>query len=421
MALDYNILLQGRQSQVPDILGMMQKSESIKRSRQERNLIDEQSKKDEKKRQTFAELYQKNDGDFTRIAQGMANSGYADEALKFTDIANKQKILKQQEEEYKANLEDKTLKRILPLMSQMSPEQRQEFARNAYSRTGLDISEIDEIGPIDDELYKSMTSHYGISGGKYAPEIVYGPGGEIYQASRQPGETKLSPYTLPSGDLATKFVKPELIQSGGGQYYVNPVSGKQNYVGPTGRPGQLIETDEGTLTLVPGTTTAVPVTQPSGEPVSKQKVTPEIKEKIRSKLNTVAIMRNQLQNVKDKFNAIKGSNISSQPLGGGLTKGGRAFDSAVDALRTTVRQLTRTPGEGSMSDWEGKLNMAQLPKREIYDDITQQQIDQLDELIKTIESGYSEYSKTGYIPEINKPKSAPNKKGQRRKATLEDF
>jgi ribosomal protein S13 len=71
------------------------------------------------------------------------------------------------------------------------------------------------------------------------------------------------------------------------------------------------------------------------------------------------------------------------------TESGKAFDAAVNGMRNTITSLTRVPGVGAMSDYETKLSQASMPNREEYESVTQQQIDQVAQLIQTLEDGYA--------------------------------
>lgn len=124
---------------------------------------------------------------------------------------------------------------------------------------------------------------------------------------------------------------------------------------------------------------------------------------VQSKIQHIQVARAQMENVKTAFEGIKGG-LSAGP-GGQLmpTENGQKFDAAVDGLKNTIRALTRTPGEGSMSDWEGKVAQAQLPSRGKYESVTQQQIDQLDQMIAILDSGYN-----GMVPAKDSIGSGPS-------------
>ncbi|MGE0289539.1 MAG: hypothetical protein AB7I42_26120 [Bradyrhizobium sp.] len=114
-------------------------------------------------------------------------------------------------------------------------------------------------------------------------------------------------------------------------------------------------------------------------------------ENARSKLQSTQLARKQLDAIKDAWLKIKDTTFSAGP-GASLipTEAGRAFDKAVDAFRQTNRTLTRTPGEGALSDFETRLAQAALPDRGDYESVTEQSIQQLQDMLDTIESGYSQ-------------------------------
>jgi hypothetical protein len=109
----------------------------------------------------------------------------------------------------------------------------------------------------------------------------------------------------------------------------------------------------------------------------------------KQKLIDLQSVRNQLALVQQKFAPLKDS-LAAGPFGAGYlpTEDGKRYDAAVALLQQFVRKLTRTPGEGSMSDWEGKLAMLANPSRNDYESVTQDKIDQLNSLVNQIEQGY---------------------------------
>jgi hypothetical protein len=72
------------------------------------------------------------------------------------------------------------------------------------------------------------------------------------------------------------------------------------------------------------------------------------------------------------------------------TERGKAFDAAVDQMRSTLTALTRVPGVGAMSDYETRLDQAKFPSRQNYESVTAQQIDAIDGMLNAIESGYTD-------------------------------
>jgi hypothetical protein len=110
----------------------------------------------------------------------------------------------------------------------------------------------------------------------------------------------------------------------------------------------------------------------------------------KQKLIDLQSVKNQLALVRQKFAPLQGS-LSAGGFGQGMipTVTGKQFDGAVSLLSQFIRKMTRTPGEGSMSDWEGKLALLANPNRGDYEAVTADKLDQLDALVNQIEQGYS--------------------------------
>lgn len=75
---------------------------------------------------------------------------------------------------------------------------------------------------------------------------------------------------------------------------------------------------------------------------------------------------------------------------GGLDAESDVFDKAVATLTALVRNLTRTPGEGSMSDYESRLAAAIPPSRRSTPEAREEAMATLRELIETTRAGYEE-------------------------------
>ena len=111
--------------------------------------------------------------------------------------------------------------------------------------------------------------------------------------------------------------------------------------------------------------------------------------KIDEKLQTVALVRGQLARARAAFDRIRDT-VSAGPGGQFVpTADGFAFDAAAKGLGQTIRQLTRTPGEGAMSDYESKLAAAIVPDRGSFEGLTEAKINELEQIINDIEAGYS--------------------------------
>jgi hypothetical protein len=130
--------------------------------------------------------------------------------------------------------------------------------------------------------------------------------------------------------------------------------------------------------------------QPVGAPTSGQPLSPKDTNTARTKLTQVKVARQQLNVAKQKFAAIKDS-LSAGPGGKYLpTPAGKAFDAAIDTMRSSITALTKVPGLGSMSDYETRLDQAKFPDRGQYEDVAGQQLQAIEDLLNTVDGGYSE-------------------------------
>jgi hypothetical protein len=111
---------------------------------------------------------------------------------------------------------------------------------------------------------------------------------------------------------------------------------------------------------------------------------------IQGKLTSLDVAQRQLDVLKEKAKAAKG--FSTGGLGGVgkylPTESGKQFDAAVDQMRQSITGLTRVPGIGAMSDFETRLNQAQLPNRGDYESVVAQKIEGLQNLLDQLRTGY---------------------------------
>lgn len=122
-------------------------------------------------------------------------------------------------------------------------------------------------------------------------------------------------------------------------------------------------------------------------------MSPKERENARGKIRTAQLLRQQIADAKAKFEKIK--NTTGAGPGSTLNplhEGGQQYDAAVDQLRSTISNLTRTPGIGSMSDYETRLDQSKIPARGMfkYESTIEQQLDQMEDMAKFIEEGYSD-------------------------------
>lgn len=199
-------------------------------------------------------------------------------------------------------------------------------------------------------------------------------------------------------DTAPAKAEPEVwetIKTDKGYAQVNKQTGVVRDLGvkpgiePNNNPKwQVLQTDKGIFQVNPETGE----TRDTGLQPPPQ-LSPKSVENVKGKKLILNVAKKQLMNVRKKFEAIQNS-LSAGPGGQGRapTPSGQAFDAAVDGLRNSIRSLTRTPGEGSMSDYEGKLAQLANPDRTRFESVTMQQIEQLEDLINTLDTGYGEMS-----------------------------
>lgn len=110
------------------------------------------------------------------------------------------------------------------------------------------------------------------------------------------------------------------------------------------------------------------------------------------KLTTIRVARKQLADIKKAFDEgrnVTGPNSFGPGQGMMPTERGKKFDAAVDRMRSTLTALTRVPGVGAMSDYETKLDQGKFPNRNSYESVTTEQIQGIEDLLSTIESGYA--------------------------------
>lgn len=136
------------------------------------------------------------------------------------------------------------------------------------------------------------------------------------------------------------------------------------------------------------------------------RVSPAVQQKITQKMSSISALKMQLQKVKDAFGGIKNTYSAGKFTGGLLpTEKGGDFDKAVAMLSPLARQITRTPGEGAMSDYESRLVQMGLPSRSEHESVTQKQIADWEDMINVLESGY-----TGLSPDqqVEQPAMLPS-------------
>jgi hypothetical protein len=113
---------------------------------------------------------------------------------------------------------------------------------------------------------------------------------------------------------------------------------------------------------------------------------------VNMKIRTLPNIERQLSEVERLASGLDdiNSGIVGGRIPGSLNAAANAYDKAVANLRTQIRQLTRTPGEGSISNWEGQLNEMTLPSRTDRPEGRAQAIRDMRALVQGIRTGYQE-------------------------------
>lgn len=214
MPLDYNIPMRG---QVPDIVGAMNKGIGMGNNLNALRLQRQARYEEKRKAQRLGELQ----------AQPIpedpeAKAKYIQDMFEIDPkLAAGQAALFDKEEQRKKQLqEDIQMKAQKLAKFETSLPTEQRSPQNFYmagTQMGLPMDELfpglqgkTQWTPEDDYKIRALA---GVDTQKqqFAPEIVYGPDGGIYQASRKPGQTELSPYTI-KGKQATKFTPAKVIK-----------------------------------------------------------------------------------------------------------------------------------------------------------------------------------------------------------------
>ena len=220
-------------------------------------------------------------------------------------------------------------------------------------------------GVPDEFVQKWMSQQPGIGPASDAPQ------GATMQAPTQMGYG--SGQQLRSAPKAPAAPSPETF------------SQPQTVLGPDGKPRLVQFGNQGGQRTPEGVAPAPSASDSRSSATALRQVNAA-----KAKLIDLQSVKAQLALVQQKFAPLQNS-ASAGPFGQGYlpTEDGRRYDAAVSLLQQQVRKLTRTPGEGSMSDWEGKLDMLANPGRNDYESVTQDKIDQLNSLVSQIEQGYT--------------------------------
>lgn len=114
------------------------------------------------------------------------------------------------------------------------------------------------------------------------------------------------------------------------------------------------------------------------------------RDKARSAVDQIDRITPQLDRVEKLYNSTLKGNTVLHALGEYLpTPSNSAFDAAAGELQKLMRPATRTPGEGSMSDFESKLALQSLPDRWSTDAYNEESIRGLRQFLSSNRQSYA--------------------------------
>lgn len=183
------------------------------------------------------------------------------------------------------------------------------------------------------------------------------------------------------------------------------------------KPGRSIRTltpaEIAANNLPPGTSAQIDENTGKIDVITKRDMTGVLSQKdaatAKQKLTMIRVAKQQLARIKDAYTEGTGGvglNAFGPGQGSLPTQLGKKFDGRVDQMRSTITALTRTPGVGSMSDYETKLDQGKFPDRSNYESVTADKLTGLDDLLSTLESGYSGLL-SGNAPDTSSTPAAP--------------
>lgn len=257
---------------------------------------------------------------------------------------------------------------------------------------GHDLNAMDDqsVMSLTDQLTRKYAGEAGIapSPRAQAKETIEGPDGSLLQRDPQTGELKLV--------LGRQPREPQ---------------------GPTSRYRPLTPTEIEQIGLPAGSSAQIDDSTGKIDVLSKKDTTAALSQKdatvAKIKLNQLKVAKQQLQNVRSKFAKIKGTMQAGKGQGWVPSEAGEAFDKAVDSMKGSLTAITRVPGVGSMSDYESRIDQSKFPKRGDYESVTEDQIAAIEDLLSTIESGYTDLLGGGGsqqpAPSVQAPPSAPKR------------
>lgn len=132
----------------------------------------------------------------------------------------------------------------------------------------------------------------------------------------------------------------------------------------------------------------------------------------KSKIQNLRAIEAQISRVERALQGVERGGNTGFFMGripGALDPESDVFDKAVAGLAPLIRQLTRVPGEGAMSDYESRLAEATLPKRSDTPEGRREAIATMRELIRNAREGYEELLGQGGTAPTSRPSGGGRK------------
>lgn len=139
-------------------------------------------------------------------------------------------------------------------------------------------------------------------------------------------------------------------------------------------------------------------TQIAEEIATGQRLTAADASKAQQKLVRIDVMKRQMAAVRAAWEGTKQAKGIKGTMAAGpgaayyapglLSEAGEKYDAAVAGLVASKTAMLRTPGVGTMTDFDQKLDIADLPTRNTHEATTEQQLVAYENMIADMESGY---------------------------------
>jgi hypothetical protein len=277
------------------------------------------------------------------------------------NVQHQQQMDKREALSQLANLAQKALTIQDPAQRKGFLAQAQQMYGPAFTALGADLSQFPQMLAMPDEALAQKLQEVARFATPVAPAPIqaFAPGSDLYQGGQKIGSVAPKPEK-PAGSFRA-LTPQEIAASGlpaGTSAQVDTATGKIDVLSKRDNTGVLSQKDATTAKM---------------------------------KLNTVALARQQLNRIREAFESgRKGVNAFGPGQGLLPTQQGKIFDARVDQMRSTLTALTRVPGVGAMSDYETKLDQSKFPKRSAYESVTADTLNNLDDQLALIETGYKD-------------------------------